>query len=69
MSRLCIIILTKNEEKDIEAAVQNVRQCADEIVVVDSGSTDRTVELAKRTAPGWCTGPGTTTLPPNGILP
>ena len=48
MSRLCIIILTKNEEKDIEAAVQNARRCADEIVVVDSGSTDRTVELAKK---------------------
>ena len=48
MSRLCIIILTKNEEKDIEAAVQNARQCADEVLVVDSGSTDRTVELAKK---------------------
>ena len=48
MSRLCIIILTKNEEKDIEAAVQNARQCADEIVVVDSGSTDKTVELAEK---------------------
>ena len=48
MSRLCIIILTKNEEKDIEAAVQNARQCADEVLVVDSGSTDRTEELAKK---------------------
>ena len=48
MSRLCTIILTKNEEKDIEAAVQNARQCADEVLVVDSGSTDRTVELAKK---------------------
>lgn len=48
MSRLCIIILTKNEENDIEAAVQNARQCTDEIVVVDSGSTDRTVELAEK---------------------
>ena len=48
MSRLCIIILTKNEEKDIEAAIQNARQCADEVLVVDSGSTDRTVELAKK---------------------
>ena len=48
MSRLCVIILTKNEEKDIEAAIQNARQCADEVLVVDSGSTDRTVELAKK---------------------
>ena len=48
MSRLCIIILTKNEENDIEGAIQNVRQCADEVLVVDSGSTDRTVELAKK---------------------
>ena len=45
---LSIIILTKNEEKDIEGAIQNARQCADEVLVVDSGSTDRTVELAKK---------------------
>lgn len=48
MGMLCVIILTKNEEKDIEAAIQNAWQCADEIVVVDSGSTDKTVELAKK---------------------
>jgi len=48
MSRLCTIILTKNEEKDIEAAIQNAWQCADEVLVVDSGSTDRTVELAEK---------------------
>lgn len=48
MSMLSIIILTKNEERDIEAAIQNARRCADEIIVVDSGSTDRTVELAKK---------------------
>lgn len=48
MSRLCIIILTKNEEKDIETAIQNAWQCAEEVLVVDSGSTDRTVELAKK---------------------
>ena len=47
MSTLSVIILTKNEENDIEAAVQNALQCADEVLVVDSGSTDKTVELAK----------------------
>ena len=48
MSKLCIIILTRNEEKDIETAIRNARQCADEVLVVDSGSTDRTVELAEK---------------------
>ena len=48
MSTLSIIILTKNEDKDIEATVQNARQWADEVLVVDSGSTDRTVELAEK---------------------
>ena len=48
MSRLCVIILTKNEEKDIEGAIQNAWQCADEVLVADSGSTDRTVELAEK---------------------
>ena len=48
MGTLSAIILTKNEEKDIEAAIQNARQCADEVLVVDSGSKDRTVELAEK---------------------
>ena len=47
MCTLCTIILTKNEEKDIEGAIQSAWQCSDEVLVVDSGSTDRTVELAK----------------------
>ena len=47
MSILSIIILTKNEEKDIEGAIRNAWQCADEVLVVDSGSTDRTVEIAE----------------------
>ncbi len=48
MGTLSVIILTKNEEKDIEAAIKNARQCADEVLVVDSGSTDRTAELAEK---------------------
>ena len=47
MSTLSVIILTKNEENDIEATIQNAWQCADEVLVVDSGSTDKTVEIAK----------------------
>ena len=48
MQNLSIVILTKNEEKNIEAAVLNAKQCADKIIVVDSGSTDETVILAER---------------------
>ena len=46
MTRLTIGILTLNEERRIEACI---RSCsfADQIVVVDSGSKDRTVEIAK----------------------
>lgn len=42
-----VAIITCNEEKNIEAALESVRW-ADEIIVVDSESIDRTVEIAKR---------------------
>lgn len=44
---LTVVILTKNEERHIARAIASVAQIADRIVVVDSGSTDRTVELAR----------------------
>ncbi len=44
---LSVLIRTKNEEDNIQRAINSVRDIADEIVVVDSGSTDNTVELAK----------------------
>ena len=48
MSTLSIVILTKNEEKNITDIINNVKALADEILVVDSGSTDKTVELAEK---------------------
>ncbi|MDR0747836.1 MAG: glycosyltransferase family 2 protein [Helicobacteraceae bacterium] len=47
MENIAVVILTMNEEKNIAQAVENARRCAKEIVVIDSGSTDRTVELAE----------------------
>ncbi len=44
---LSVLIRTKNEEENIERAIRSVQDLADEVVVVDSGSTDRTVEIAK----------------------
>lgn len=37
----------RNEERFLPRCLENVRQVADEIVVVDTGSTDRTVEIAR----------------------
>lgn len=45
---LTIVILTKNEERHIERALASVSEIADRCLVIDSGSTDRTVELAEQ---------------------
>ena len=42
------IILTFNEEKNIEECLRSIYDLADEIFIVDSGSTDRTLEIAKQ---------------------
>jgi len=47
MEELSVVILTKNEEENIARAIKSVKDIANEILVVDSGSTDRTVEIAK----------------------
>jgi glycosyltransferase involved in cell wall biosynthesis len=44
---LTVLILTKNESRHIERALASVTGIADRCVVVDSGSTDQTVELAR----------------------
>ena len=43
---LSVVIITFNEEHNLPRTLESVKW-ADEIVVVDSGSTDRTVEIAK----------------------
>lgn len=42
-----VIVPTKNEEQNIEACLRSVGW-ADEVFIVDSQSTDRTVEIARR---------------------
>lgn len=46
-STLSLCLITKNEEKNISRCINSVKDIIDEIVVVDTGSTDRTVEIAK----------------------
>jgi (heptosyl)LPS beta-1,4-glucosyltransferase len=45
MHALTVIIMTKNEERFIERCIRSV-SWADEVLIIDSGSTDRTVEIA-----------------------
>lgn len=42
----CLIV--KNEEKHLATCLESLKGLADEIVVVDTGSTDSTVEIAER---------------------
>ncbi len=44
---LSVVIITKNEEENIARTLASVEAVADEIVLVDSGSTDRTLEIAR----------------------
>ena len=43
---LSVVVITKNEEANLARCLESVKW-ADEIVVVDSDSTDRTVEIAR----------------------
>jgi glycosyltransferase involved in cell wall biosynthesis len=45
--KLSAIIMTFNEERNIERCLSSLQEVADEILVVDSGSTDRTEEICK----------------------
>ena len=45
--KISAVIITLNEEANIARTVDSVRAIADEIIVVDSGSTDKTVALAE----------------------
>ncbi|WP_297637448.1 glycosyltransferase [uncultured Clostridium sp.] len=44
--RLSLCIISKNEEKMIENAILSGKKIADEIIVLDTGSKDRTKEIA-----------------------
>ena len=46
MNRLAACIITLNEEKNLPRAIASLAGVADEVVVVDSGSSDRTCEVA-----------------------
>jgi len=48
MVNLSVVVLTKNEERNIEECLKSVAGWADEIIVVDDESMDKTTAIARR---------------------
>lgn len=48
MIKISAVVITFNEEKNIERCLKSLEAVADELVVVDSFSTDKTLEIAQR---------------------
>lgn len=46
MTDMTIIILTKDEEANIRRCIESVKGLAKRVIVVDSGSTDKTIDIA-----------------------
>lgn len=50
MGELSLCMIVRNEEAHLARCLESVRRAVDEIVIVDTGSTDRTREIAARYA-------------------
>lgn len=48
MTPISVCIITKNEEQNLDRCLSCIKDYPFEIVVVDTGSTDKTVEVAKK---------------------
>lgn len=51
MATISCCVIAKNEEKNIERMTKSIEGLFDEYILVDTGSSDKTVELAKKL--GW----------------
>ena len=45
---LSVFIITKNEEDRVGKAIKSIIDWVDEVIIIDSGSTDKTVEVCKK---------------------
>lgn len=47
MNALSVVIITRNEENNIADCIRSAQQVSNDIIVVDTGSEDHTIQLAK----------------------
>lgn len=47
MSKISLCMIIKNEEKYLSECLESVKNAVDEIIVVDTGSTDNSIDIAK----------------------
>lgn len=45
MQTLSLCMIVKNEEKNIEKCLNSVASIVDEIIIMDTGSKDKTIEI------------------------
>lgn len=48
MSKISLALITKDEQENIQVCLNSIGNLVDEIVVVDTGSTDRTLEILEK---------------------
>ena len=46
--KINLVMIVKNEERSLEQCLEQARGLVDEIVIADTGSTDRSVEIARK---------------------
>lgn len=46
--KLSVTLATRNEEENIGRCLESIKTIADEIIIFDEGSTDKTVDIAKK---------------------
>lgn len=48
MNKISLCMIVRNEEKNIDQCLERVIPFVDEVIIVDTGSTDNTIEICKR---------------------
>jgi glycosyltransferase involved in cell wall biosynthesis len=48
MNNLSVVLAVYNEEKNLKDCLESVKNLADEIIIVDGGSKDKTLEIAEK---------------------